>query len=96
MRFFRCLAGDLAYDEARLALDAAWGHPSPDGKTVTCIDPAEVAPRDKSGTIVLAVRDEFCDYPAAAALLSQLIASGAVEEITEAEYQAAVSVPLQG
>jgi hypothetical protein len=33
------------------------------------------------------VRPEFCAYEAAAAMLPGLLASGAVEEITAAEYQ---------
>ena len=51
MRCFRCLAGDQAYEQARLVLDAAWGHPTPDGLTLTCIEPAATAPRDPQGRI---------------------------------------------
>jgi len=91
MRYFRCLAGDAAYEQARLALDAAWGHPDADTKTVTCIDPAAVAPRDAGGRIVLAVSDEFCEYAAAQQMLAYMIGGGAAEEITEAEYRAAVT-----
>lgn len=94
MRYFRCDAGDAAYEQARLALDAAWGHPNPVTKTVTCIDPAAVAPRDGLQRIVLAVDDEFCAYPAAAQMLSIMLGSGAAEEITATEYQAAVTKPL--
>ena len=87
MRYFRCEAGDEAYEQARLALDAAWGHPNADTKTVTCFDPAAVAPRDSQGRILLAVNDEFVAYSAAAEMLPQLLASGAVEEITAEAYQ---------
>lgn len=93
MRYFRCLAGDEAYEQIRQTLDAVWGHPNAETKTVTCIDPATVAPRDTQGRIILAVNDEFVAYPAAAEMLPQLLASGAVEEITEAEYGAAVESP---
>lgn len=92
MRYFRCLAGDAAYEQARLTLDAAWGHPNPATGTVTCIDPAAVAPHDSAGRIVLAVNDEFCDYPAAASMLEVMLGSGAVEEITEAEYRSVLGV----
>lgn len=85
-RFFRC-NDDQVYEAARLGLDAAWGHVAP----TTCIDPAEVAPRDSQGRVVLAVNQEFCEYAAAAELLPQLLASGAVDEITQAEYQAAIT-----
>jgi hypothetical protein len=84
--FFRT-ANDALYEQVRLGLDAAWGHEPP----ATCIDPAAVAPRDSAGRIVLAVRKEFADFPAAAAMLPDLLASGAVEQISEADYQAAIS-----
>lgn len=84
MIYLRCLAGDAAYEQARLALDAAWGHEPP----VTCIDPAAAAPRDPSGKIVLAVRDEFATYSAAAEMLPELIANGAVEYIAADAYMA--------
>jgi hypothetical protein len=93
MRYFRT-ESDEVYEQARLTLDAAWGHPNEATKTVTCIDPAAVAPRDLQGRIVLAVPDEFCEFSVAVDLLPQLLAAGAVEEIDEATYQAAVSGPL--
>jgi hypothetical protein len=89
MRYFRAQS-DAVYEQARLTLDAAWGFPSPDGRTLTCIEPAATAPRDASGRIMLAVADEFTTYSVAVDLLPQLIASGAVEEIDAATYQAAV------
>lgn len=93
MRFFRCLAGDEAYEAARLALDAAWGHPNPSTKTSTCFDPAAVAPRDGVGRIVLAVTEEFCLFPAAEQMIAMMIGGGAAEEITEADYRAATEPP---
>jgi hypothetical protein len=89
MRYF-CTASDAVYEQARLTLDAAWGHVAP----TTCIEPAATAPRDSQGRIVLAVDDEFCTYSVAAELLPQLLASGAVEEIDVAAYMAAVSQPV--
>jgi hypothetical protein len=93
MRFFRT-ASDAVYEQARITLDAAWGHPTPDGRTLTCIEPAATAPRDAQGRIVLAVRDEFCTYSVAVDLLPQLLASGAVTEIDEATYRAAMPQAL--
>ncbi len=87
MRFFRTTP-DAVYEQARLTLDATWGHVAP----TTCIEPAATAPRDSQGRIVLAVNDEFCTFTVAADLLPQLLASGAVEEIDAATYMAAVSV----
>lgn len=93
MRYYRCEAGDEAYEQARLALDAAWGLPNTDTKTMTCIEPAAVAPRNAQGRIVLAVNDEFCEYPAAQQMLASMTGQGAVTEITEADYRAAVESP---
>lgn len=87
MRFFRTANADL-YESIRLQLDAAWGHP--DEHTQTCIDPAAVAPRDSQGRIMLAVDSAFCEYAEVAAILPQLLASGSVEEIDAAAYQAAL------
>jgi hypothetical protein len=94
MRYFRT-DSDAVYEQARITLDAAWGHPTPDGHTVTCIQPAATAPRDSAGRIVLAVDDGFCEYTVAVDLLPQLLASGTVVEIAAAEYLAAIpTAPL--
>lgn len=85
MRFFRTSDASL-YESIRLQLDAAWGHPTPDGQTITCFDPVTIAPRDAAGRVLLAVDDEFCDYEAVAAVLPGLLESGAVEEITVGQY----------
>jgi len=90
MRFFR--ATPEVYEQVRRQLDAAWGHPSPNG-TLTCIEPEATAPHDAQGRVVLAVHDEFCEFPAAASMLPTLIQMGAVEEITEAQYEAALGSP---
>ena len=87
MIYLRCLAGDAVYEQARLSLDAAWGHQPP----VTCIDPANEAPRDSAGRILLAVRDEFATYSVASEMLPQMVASGAVEYIDDETYAAAVN-----
>jgi hypothetical protein len=92
MRFLRTADAAL-YESIRLQLDAAWGHPTPDRRTVTCFDPAAVAPRDTSGRLLLAVNEEFTTWEPAATLLPQLLASGAVEEITEAAYADALPRP---
>jgi hypothetical protein len=86
-RFFK--SDETTYEQIRLGLDAAWGHGVGTG-TVTCFEPAATAPRDSDGLVVLAVRAEFCDYEAVAAVLPGLLASGTVVEISESEYRAAV------
>jgi len=84
-RYFR-IPEDAVYESLRLQLDTAWGHPTPDGSTATCVDPAAVAPRDSLGRVLLCVRGEFAEYEPAASMLPDLLASGAVEEITADEY----------
>jgi hypothetical protein len=86
MRYLRCEAGDEAYEQARLALDSVWGHPNAETNTQTCIEPAATAPRDAQSRIVLAVADEFCEYPAAAQMLDYMISTGAASDISETEY----------
>ena len=86
-RFFR---GDVAtYEAIRADLDAEWGLPNDKG-TATCIAPAAAAPKDAQGRVLLAVNDEFATWEPAATLLPQLLASGAVEEISEAAYRASL------
>lgn len=87
MRYFR--ASEEVYEQARLTLDQAWGLPDGTG-TQTCYTPAANAPRDAQDNLVLAVSDAFCEYTVAKDMLPQLLASGAVQEITESDYWAAV------
>jgi hypothetical protein len=92
MKYFRTADAAL-YESIRLQLDSAWGHPTPDGRTLTCFDPAAVAPRDAAGRLLLAVREEFVTWEPAATLLPQLLASGAVQEIDRAAYQPVSPLP---
>lgn len=86
-RFFR---GDVAtYEAIRAGLDDAWGLPNDKG-TTTCIAPAATAPKDSEGRVLLAVHEEFATWEPADTLLRQLLASGAVQEISEAAYRAAL------
>ncbi len=92
-RFFR--SNDAVYEAIRSQLDAAYGYPSAETKTLTSITPAADAPHDPQGRVYLAIASDYCDYNLPAELLPQLIASGAVEEITEAEYLAAIEQLIQ-
>jgi hypothetical protein len=92
MRYYRTADAAL-YESIRLQLDAAWGHPTPDGKTLTCFDPAAVAPRDAAGRLLLAVNDEFVTWEPAATLLPQLLGSGVVVEIDAAAYMPVSTLP---
>jgi hypothetical protein len=72
----------------RTQLDAAFGYP--DGVTETVWSPVGEALKDASGRCLLAVHAASCDRPAVAELLPSLLASGAVDEISEADYRAAM------
>lgn len=86
-RFFR---SDVAtYEGIRQTLDQAWGLPNGRG-TQTCIEPAAAAPRDGQGRLLLAVDSAFTEFTVAVDVLPQLLASGAVTEITEAQYRASL------
>lgn len=78
---------DSVYETAREQMDARFGYPTQDGLTATCIQPSATADRNILGQIVLLVGDEFCAYEAVAAVLPSLLASGAVEEISEDEWR---------
>jgi hypothetical protein len=91
VRFFR--STDAVYEVIRLQLDAAYGYPNAETKTLTSIPPAVDAPHDSPGRVYLAISADYCDYNLPAELLPQLLASGAVEEITEADYLAAIQTP---
>jgi hypothetical protein len=85
-RYFRASAS--VYEQVRVTLDAAWGHPGP--AAITCIEPAATAPRDEAGRVLLAVDAAFCEYAAARELLLNLLASGDVDEIEKADYRPAM------
>lgn len=82
-RYFR--SDDTTYETIRQTLDTAWGLPN-DKATTTCMAPLATAPRHPSGDVVVGVLPEWCDWEPAATLLPQLLASGAVTEITAAAY----------
>jgi hypothetical protein len=91
MRYFR--SAQETYEQIRIALDDAWGLPDQTTVTETCLPPAEQATKDTQGRCIVAVPDAFCSFTVAVDLLPDLLASGAVTEITEAEYRAAVESP---
>lgn len=88
-RYFR--SDEATYEQVRVHLNAAWGLPTPG--TTNCVLPAAdpAAPRDNQNRVYLAVHAEWCEWPAVAALLPGLLASGAVEEVAREDYLAAVN-----
>lgn len=85
-RFF-VAASDAVCEQIRSTLDAAWGHPSE--QTETCFLPATKLPHDANGRPMLSVDSAFCEYEAASAMLPELLAGGAVWEITREQFVAA-------
>jgi hypothetical protein len=69
-------------------LDAAYGYPDADTKTLRALPMADDLASDSEGRVYLAISGEYCQYVLPSQLLPQLLASGAVEEITAAEYMA--------
>lgn len=84
-RFFR--ADPSVYESVRLSLDAAWGLPA-EGQE-TCIPPSALVTK-QDGKAYFAARLEWCSLEAVAASLPGLLASGAVEELSAADYWAAI------
>jgi hypothetical protein len=96
MRYFR--STPAVYASICAQLDAAYGYPNAQTKTERTLPLADELPRDQAGRIYLAISADYCDYNLPAEMLPQLLASGAVEEITKADYQVAIQTPdsLQG
>lgn len=88
MRYFRTTPA--TYEAIRAQLDSAWGYPSAATATETAIPPASTLPSDSQGRVYLAVETEYCEFILPSQMLPQLLASGAVEEVDEATYRAAV------
>lgn len=83
-RYFR--ASEAVYEGVRAGLDASFGLPE---RGMTSIEPAATAPRDADGMVVVAADVPLCNRQEVAAILSQLIASGDVEEIAAEGYWSA-------
>ena len=86
MRYFR--AAPAVYSSICEQLDAAYGYPNADTKTARSLPLAADLPADPQGRVYLAVSAEYCEYNLPSELLPQLIASGAVEELTAGQYAA--------
>jgi hypothetical protein len=86
MRFFR--ASPAVYADICAQLDAAYGYPNPDTKTLRALPLASELPSDAQGRVYLAIQDEYCEFILPSEMLPQLIASGTVEEVTAEAYAA--------
>lgn len=88
MRYFRSTPS--VYATICSQLDAAYGYPNAETKTERTIPLAADLPSDKQGRVYLAISSEYCDFILPGQMLPDLLASGAVEELTAAQYLAAV------
>lgn len=86
MRYFRSTAA--VYAAICAQLDEAYGYPNAETKTERTLPLAADLPSDNHGRVYLTVSAEYCDYILPGQLLPDLLASGAVEELTAAEYEA--------
>jgi hypothetical protein len=85
-RYFR--AARPVYESACQQLDAAYGYPNPATFTQRSLPLPDALATDEDGRVYLKVLASFCDYILPSEMLPQLIASGAVEEITAEQYEA--------
>lgn len=93
MRYFR--SQPSVYQQVCAAIDSAYGYPNADTKTDRALPLVTDLPHDGTGRVYLAIQSEYCDYVLPSQMLSELLSSRAVEEISEAEYQASfVPTPM--
>jgi hypothetical protein len=95
-RFFKTTP--QVYEAVRANLDQLYGHPfysDPENPTVatteTCMPTASQAPTDGEGFVYVGLIEADAQRPEIAASIVELLASSAIQEVTEEEYQAAVS-----
>jgi len=91
MRYFR--STPAVYAAICGQLDAAYGYPNVEAKTERTLPLPSDLPSDGQGRVYLAISADYCDYVLPGQMLPDLLANGAVEELTEAEYRTALPQP---
>lgn len=86
MRYFR--ATPAVYADICAQLDAAYGYPNAETKTERALPLAADLPADAQGRVYLAISAEYCEFILPGQMLPELLASGAVEEVTAGQYAA--------
>jgi hypothetical protein len=89
-RYFR--AAPAVYADICAQLDAAYGYPNAETKTLRTLPLSSDLFSDDEGRVYLAISAEYCDFDLPSELLPQLIAAGLVEEITAEQYAAVLPV----
>jgi hypothetical protein len=84
-RFFT--TDDATYEAMRIAVDSAWGYPTP--ATLTCVPPAVEQWHDASGRVVIALTLEWLSWEPVPSMIGGAIAAGVVTEIDEPTFWAA-------
>lgn len=92
MRYFR--AQPSVYATVCTQLDAAYGYPNAATKTERTLPLSADLPSDKQGRVYLAISGEYCEFILPGQMLPDLLASGAVEEITASQYVAVLPQPM--
>jgi hypothetical protein len=86
MRYFR--SSPAVYASICSQLDAAYGYPNAETKTDRTLPLAADLPTDSQGRVYLMISAEYCNFILPGQMLPELLASGAVEEVTQADYAA--------
>lgn len=92
MRYFR--ASLAIYAEICRQLDDVYGYPNPETKTERTLPLASELASDSQGRVYLGIEAELCEYIWPSQTLPQLLASGAVEEVSESQYRAVLPSPF--
>jgi hypothetical protein len=85
-RYFR--STPAVYADICAQLDAAYGYPNEATKTLRTLPLTAELMADLQGRVYLEIPAAYCDYILPGQMLPELLASGAVEEVTQAEYAA--------
>jgi hypothetical protein len=86
MRYFR--STPAVYAAICSQLDAAYGYPNEAMKTLRTLPLASELPSDDQGRVYVCIEQRFCEFDLPSQLLPELLSSGAVEEVTAADYDA--------
>lgn len=77
-------------------LNAAYGYPNAATKTARTLPLVDDLPSDASGNVYLAIKSAYCEFVLPSQLLPELIAAGAVAELTADQYWAVMPQPSPG
>lgn len=90
LRHFRSAAA--VYVGICQQLDAAYRYPNAATKTERTLPLVQDLPVDESGLVYLAISAEYCDYILPGEMLPGLLKSGAVQEVTQEQYDEVLPV----